>query len=140
MTGTGSRGAPPDQAETAAGGEPRRRWPRRVYGEGTEPDPRFTLANERTFLAWLRTGLALLASGVALQALRAPAHPILRTITSLLVIALGTVAAGTGWLSWVRAERALRRQEPLRAPTPAAFIGAGIVLTGALLALGMVWR
>jgi uncharacterized membrane protein YidH (DUF202 family) len=28
---------------------------------GREPDHRFTLANERTFLAWMRTSLALLA-------------------------------------------------------------------------------
>ena len=27
--------------------------------DGTEPDPRFTFANERTFLAWSRTALAL---------------------------------------------------------------------------------
>ena len=36
-----------------------RRFPARVYRAGTEPDPRFTLANERTFLAWIRTSLAL---------------------------------------------------------------------------------
>ena len=30
-----------------------------------DPDYRFTLANERTFLAWLRTSLALIAAGVA---------------------------------------------------------------------------
>jgi hypothetical protein len=28
---------------------------------GTDPDPRFTLANERTFLAWVRTALAVVA-------------------------------------------------------------------------------
>ena len=33
---------------------------------GEEPDYRFTLANERTFLAWIRTALALIAGGVAL--------------------------------------------------------------------------
>ena len=33
--------------------------------EGTEPDPRFTWANERTFLAWNRTALALIAAGLA---------------------------------------------------------------------------
>ena len=91
-------------------------------------------------LAAARTGLALLASGVALEALHEPAHPALRTVTSLLVIVLGMVAAGSGWFSWVRAERALRRREPLRAPTPVAFIGAGVVLAGAMLVLGMVWR
>lgn len=31
-----------------------------------EPDYRFTLANERTFLAWQRTALGLLAAAVAL--------------------------------------------------------------------------
>ena len=29
------------------------------------PDIRFTLANERTFLAWLRTAIGLIAAGVA---------------------------------------------------------------------------
>ena len=46
-----------------------RRFPRRVYGAGQEPDVRFSLANERTFLAWVRTSLALVAGGVALEAL-----------------------------------------------------------------------
>ena len=33
--------------------------------EGVDPDPRFTFANERTFLAWIRTALALVAGGLA---------------------------------------------------------------------------
>ena len=32
---------------------------------GRDPDPRFTLANERTFLAWNRTALSLVAGGLA---------------------------------------------------------------------------
>ncbi|WP_143342795.1 YidH family protein, partial [Crossiella equi] len=48
------------------------RWPERVYGVGEEPDPRFTLANERTFLAWIRTSLGLMAAGVAVEALGHP--------------------------------------------------------------------
>jgi putative membrane protein len=39
--------------------------PSDIRAVGEEPDYRFTLANERTFLAWIRTSLALLAGGVA---------------------------------------------------------------------------
>ena len=35
------------------------------FEEGVDPDYRFTLANERTFLAWIRTALVLVAGGVA---------------------------------------------------------------------------
>jgi putative membrane protein len=52
------------------------RFPRRVYEVGDEPDPRFTLANERTFLAWIRTALALIAAGVALEAIAVPVQPL----------------------------------------------------------------
>lgn len=47
----------------------RARYPRSVFRVGTEPDARFTLTNERTFLAWTRTALALIAGGVAFEAL-----------------------------------------------------------------------
>lgn len=46
--------------------------PMGVYDDGDEPDPRFTLANERTFLAWVRTTLAMLAGAVALHSLEFP--------------------------------------------------------------------
>ena len=39
---------------------------------GTEPDPRFTMANERTFLAWNRTALALVAAGLGIVQLLPP--------------------------------------------------------------------
>ncbi len=44
----------------------------RLLGGGQEPDPRFSLANERTFLAWIRTSLALLAGAVAVDAFIGP--------------------------------------------------------------------
>ena len=34
---------------------------------GEAPDYRFSLANERTFLAWIRTALGFLAAGVGLD-------------------------------------------------------------------------
>src|SRR5665811_1998630 len=42
------------------------RKPSSVYGQGDEPDPRFSLANERTALAWMRTALALVPAGIAI--------------------------------------------------------------------------
>ena len=50
----------------------RGRFPRSVFEEGEDPDPRFSLANERTFLAWIRTGLAFVAAGLAVEALQLP--------------------------------------------------------------------
>ena len=47
------------------------RW-RVAADDGDEPDYRFTLANERTFLAWVRTALGLLAGGVAVRQLVDP--------------------------------------------------------------------
>ena len=51
---------------------------RRVFPTGGEPDPRFTLANERTFLAWIRTALGLLAGGIALGTGRGDHMSVLR--------------------------------------------------------------
>ena len=56
----------------AAVTDPEHRWPSSVYAHGSEPDPRFSLANERTFLAWIRTALALVAGAAAIDALPLP--------------------------------------------------------------------
>ncbi|EFK2799245.1 DUF202 domain-containing protein [Escherichia coli] len=53
---------------------------------GEAPDYRFSLANERTFLAWIRTALGFLAAGVGLDQL-APdfATPVIRELLALLL-------------------------------------------------------
>jgi len=45
------------------------RKPENLYRQGDEPDPRFSLANERTALAWMRTALALVAAGIAITSI-----------------------------------------------------------------------
>ncbi|RRO12691.1 DUF202 domain-containing protein [Saccharopolyspora rhizosphaerae] len=108
------------------------RWPRRLYEEGEEPDPRFTLANERTFLAWIRTALALMAGGVAVEALNAvAAEPsTLRTMLAVPLLLAGVLCSGTAFTRWVATERALRRGRPLPAPRLAPALGYGLALIG----------
>ncbi len=108
------------------------RWPRRVYGVGEEPDARFTLANERTFLAWIRTSLALMASGVALDAVGVPDDDRLRTSLALLLVVLGTTCAIAAFARWMRAEQALRSARPLPG------LSLGLLLVGGLTVVGVV--
>ncbi|HCT78387.1 MAG TPA: hypothetical protein DGT23_17775 [Micromonosporaceae bacterium] len=117
-----------------------RRWPRRVYGVGEEPDARFSFANERTMLAWVRTALGLLAAGVVVDAVElAMAEPVRRVLAALLVV-LSVVAAVGGWLRWARAERALRTQAPLPAPSLAAVLVGGLVAAAVVVLVVVVLR
>ena len=116
----------------------RTRFPRSVYSEGTEPDARFTLANERTFLAWVRTGLALIAGGVALEALGLGLHPVFQLAASLLLMATGIGSAFQAWLGWARYERALRRDTPLPNAPLALPVAAAVGVTGILVVLGVI--
>ncbi|MFE6967326.1 MULTISPECIES: YidH family protein [unclassified Agromyces] len=68
--------------------------------EGDDPDYRFTLANERTFLAWIRTALALIAGGVLLHEFAAAIGP--RVMVTILAVGLGLAAAALALLSYLR--------------------------------------
>lgn len=116
-----------------------RRFPQSLYRRGSEPDPRFSLANERTFLAWVRTSLALMAAGVALEALQLPISPAFRMSAAALFVLLGVLAAIQAWVGWIRTERALRENRALSGPPSGIVIVIGIVAGVVLLALGYLW-
>jgi putative membrane protein len=116
------------------------RFPRWVYGVGDEPDPRFSLANERTFLAWIRTSLAFSAAGVALEALSLPVHPGFRLAAALVLVVLGIVAAVQAWWRWGLVERAVRCGAPLPAPVLTVAIAAGCVVAALLVFVGILLR
>ena len=84
-------------------------------GEGTEPDPRFTFANERTFLAWSRTALALVVAGLGVVQLLPPfpGVPWGRHVLGVPLIVFGAVVAVVAYGEWVRSQRALRLGRPL---------------------------
>lgn len=114
------------------------RFPGFVYRGGTEPDPRFSLANERTFLAWIRTALALVAAGVALEALELPISPGLRMAAALVFVALGLIAAAFSWIGWSRTERALRAARALPGFAPSFVIALGVCAAILLIGIGLV--
>jgi len=101
------------------------------------PDYRFTLANERTLLAWLRTGLALVAGGVAVAQF-APDLGV-RWGSAAVAVALvltGLGAAVGGYVRWRRNERAIAADRPLEPgrvlPALVAAVAAVLVVVAVL--------
>jgi putative membrane protein len=100
--------------------------------DGTvEPDYRFTLANERTFLAWQRTSLGLLAAAVAAVQFmpELPIHGMRHTLGAM-VGTLAMLTAGTGLQRWVQVDRAIRHGQPLPRPTTPVYLAVGLVMIG----------
>lgn len=110
-------------------------------GDETEPDYRFTLANERTFLAWIRTALALIAGGIAVvQFVPSFGIPGVRHGLSVVLTAGGGLLAALAVRRWQRVQTAMRRDEDLP-PTlvPVLLGGAIFVVTVAVLVILVVW-
>jgi putative membrane protein len=102
-----------------------------VYGAGETPDPRFSLANERTFLAWVRTSLAMLAGGVALDAVELDGPRGLQTALAVILVVLGLAGSAVAWLRWAATERAMRLRRPLPATTALAWLAVVLMLVAA---------
>ncbi len=82
-------------------------------------DARFTLASERTMLAWLRLSLGLIAAGVAVLHLLEPwGNPAARNALGITLLAIGALTSIIGVLRWHEVNRALHRGGPLPGPWP----------------------
>ncbi len=102
----------------------------------SDPDVRFTYANERTFLAWNRTSLALIAAGLAVVSFlpdfewswgaRAVGVPL---------IALGAVLSYTSYRRWEANEQAMRSGAPLPPSNLPRVLAIGIALASAVAAI-----
>jgi putative membrane protein len=118
--------------------------PQESADEGTEPDPRFTFANERTFLAWSRTALALVVAGLGVVQLLPPfpGVPWGRHVLGVPLIVFGAVVAVVAYGEWVKSQRAMRLGRPLPRSvmprllavviTAIAIVAAVVVLISAL--------
>jgi putative membrane protein len=109
--------------------------------DGEEPDPRFTFANERTFLAWQRTALALIGGGIAVSQILPPFEiPGGRRILGLPMIVMGGIIAFTSYGRWAANQRALRHGEPLPShwlnQVVGIVIGVGAVIAAVLAIVG----
>jgi putative membrane protein len=98
---------------------------------GTTPDYRFSLANERTFLAWLRTGLALVGGGLAVaQFLPGDRLPV---VLGVILLAIGGLVAIRAVDHWARSERAMRLGQPLPPSRFPALLALAIAIGAAVL-------
>ncbi|WP_182346893.1 YidH family protein [Tomitella gaofuii] len=98
--------------------------------EEKEPDYRFTLANERTFLAWIRTSLGLVAGGVVVHQLVEPLHVEgARTVIALGCVVLAIAVAAGSYFHWRSVQQAMRRSMPLPGSTlvPILALGATVI-------------
>lgn len=120
-----------------------RRWfdPRELRSVGHTPDYRFSLANERTFLAWLRTGLALIAGGLA-AAQFLPRLPLahLREAIAVALLLLGATVAVRAVDHWARTERAIRLNEELPASRFPAILALAVAVGSLLLVIAVLAR
>ncbi len=100
---------------------------------GTDPDYRFTLANERTFLAWIRTSLALGAGGLGAMNLIENFYG--QELLGLLLLGLSFLTASTAYRRWAANERAMRLDQPLPPSRLPAAMAVGTATLGVVAAI-----
>ncbi len=98
----------------------------RLSDVGEEPDARFSLANERTFLAWIRTAIALLVAGLAVAQFFESRSEATRMVIALPLVLIGAVIALRSYSGWEAKERALRLGEPLPSSSLPRLLGIAV--------------
>ena len=113
----------------------------RVLKGGSEPDPRFTLAHERTFLAWIRTSLAFLAGGIAIEAFTGDIFDLaIRKFLATVLLLLGMVLSAGAAFRWLGVERSMRHKAPLPLPIIAPLVAVGGAIASGVLVVVVLTR
>jgi len=111
----------------------------RLSEVGSDPDYRYSLANERTFLAWIRTSLALLAGGIAVVQLAPDLGPrSLRLTVGIALIVIGGVIAGAAHHRWSSAERAMRLGTSLPPSRLSIVLGYGLAIVALVVLIVLI--
>ncbi|MEU7552732.1 DUF202 domain-containing protein [Streptomyces sp. NPDC044571] len=115
--------------------------PQRLRDEGETPDYRFSLANERTFLAWIRTALALVGGGFAVDQFLPDLRWGVRIGMAFALLAVGAACALRAVNHWVRCERAMRRGAdlPLSRFPVVLSLGVGLVAAAMVVVVLFGW-
>jgi putative membrane protein len=103
-----------------------------------EPDVRFLLANERTFLAYVRTGLALQIAGLGVLQFLTQAPDAVRLPLGAAMVVLGSVLSLTGQRRWRRNDAAIRSGEDLPPVRTARVVSVLVAVVPALAAVVLV--
>lgn len=96
---------------------------------GPDPDYRYSLANERTFLAYIRTALALNGGGLAVVSLLEPFAGIGREVVGVLLISLGTGVALQSFVRWRENEDGMRSGTGIAPSRLPAIVAGGVSIT-----------
>jgi putative membrane protein len=98
--------------------------------EEHDVDARFSLANERTFLAWIRTSVALIAAGLlAAKALQFD-HDAVRWVIAVPPILAGALLAADSHRRWRTYEEAMQRGQPLLTGGGLSALAVGVAVYG----------
>jgi|SoiMethySBSTD1v2_1073268.scaffolds.fasta_scaffold109279_5 putative membrane protein len=105
-------------------------------GADGDPDYRFTLANERTYLAWMRTAIGLLAAGVGVAYLSGFDAPGRTGLAAVLVV-LAMATAGLAYRHWRNNDRAIRAGDPLPRPPMIAVLSVALTIVAIWALVGL---
>lgn len=105
--------------------------------DGKDPDPRFSLANERTVLAWVRTASAFIVAGIALESLGSNVEFNMRFLGASALILTGATLPIMAWFHWRATEHALRLERPLPRSISMYLVVISICVTAVLIWIGL---
>ena len=100
-----------------------------------EPDYRFTLANERTFLAYVRTALALNGAGLAVVQFLTIVGNQGRVVVGVALVLSGLATTLAGFQRWRSVQSAMRASRPLPSSS-VPFILTIVLVVASLVAAG----